>query len=148
MNVLLSSPLGALLAKPWLDPVGLFGAERWYLPLSRLWAAANVAGEDVELFRDNVGLLQSHFRPPGHLRTTLGRHTRARLRAATARQAWEGAIFAGSGGACDVASLDRQRRRAAMRHLSTRAWFYPLLFGRRIPPARWRIERPDQFELA
>ena len=28
MNVLLSSPLGALLAKPWLDPVGLFGAER------------------------------------------------------------------------------------------------------------------------
>ena len=55
MNVLLSSPLGALLAQPWVDPVGLFGAERWYLPLSRLWAAANAAGEDVALFRDNIG---------------------------------------------------------------------------------------------
>jgi hypothetical protein len=148
MNVLLSSPLGALLAKPWLDPVGLFGAERWYLPLSRLWAAANVAGEDAGLFRDNIGAPQPDFRSAGQLRATLGRHTRARLQAETARRDWEDAIFAGPHSACDAAALDRQRRRSATGHLSTRAWFYPLLFGRRIPPARWRIDEPRQFEQA
>src|SRR5947207_3009305 len=148
MNVLLSSPLGALLAKPWLDPVGLFGAEHWYLPLSRLWAAANVAGEDAELFRDNIGALQPDFRSAGHLRATLGRHARARLRAETARRDWEDAIFAGPHSACDAASLDRQRRRSATGHLSTRALFYPLLFGRRIPSARWRIDGPREFEQA
>jgi len=80
MNVLLSSPLGALLAKPWIDPVGLFGAERWYLPLSRLWAAANAAGEDAGLFRDNIGAPQPDFRSAG-LPAALGRHARARLKA-------------------------------------------------------------------
>ena len=38
MNVLFESPLGALLARPWLDVAGLFGLRR-YMPLSRLWAA-------------------------------------------------------------------------------------------------------------
>jgi hypothetical protein len=148
MNVLLSSLLGALLAKPWLDPVGLFGAERWYLPLSRLWAAANVAGEDAALFRDNIGGPQPDFRSAGHLRATLDRHARARLQAEAARRDWDDAIFAGPHSACDAASLDRQRRRSATRHLSTRAWFYPLLFGRRVPPARWRLDGPGPFEQA
>ena len=44
MEVLFRSPLGALLAKPWVDQAGLFGLKRWYFPLSRLWAAANAAG--------------------------------------------------------------------------------------------------------
>ena len=35
MNVLLESPLGGLLARPWLDTAGLFGLRR-YMPLSRL----------------------------------------------------------------------------------------------------------------
>ena len=33
MNVLFQSPLGALLAKPWVDQAGLFGLRRWYMPL-------------------------------------------------------------------------------------------------------------------
>src|SRR5437879_3428709 len=148
MNVLLSSPLGALLAQPWVDPVGLFGAERWYLPLSRLWAAANAAGEDVALFRDNIGAPQPDLRSAGRLRGVLGRHMGVRLQADAARRDWESAVFGAQDGACDAALLDRQRRRSATRHLSTRAWFYPLLFGRRFPSARWRIDGPDQVEQA
>src|SRR5205814_9630788 len=98
MNVLLSSPLGALLAKPWLDPVGLFGAERWYLPLSRLWAAANLAGEDVALFGDNVGAATSSFRATRPLRRVLGRHRGAHLQADAARRDWENALFAAQTG--------------------------------------------------
>ena len=94
MNVLLSSPLGALLAQPWVDPVGLFGAERWYLPLSRLWAAANAAGEDVALFRDNIGAPLPDLPPAGRLRGVLGRHARMRLQADAARRDWEDAVFA------------------------------------------------------
>jgi hypothetical protein len=148
MNVLLSSPLGALLAQPWVDPVGLFGAERWYLPLSRLWAAANAAGEDATLFRDNIGAPLPDLPPAGRLRGVLGRHARMRLQADAARRDWEGAVFVAAGGGCDAAGLDRQRRRSATRHLSTRAWFYPLLFGRRFPPARWRIDAPDEIDRA
>src|SRR5438093_3672567 len=148
MNVLLSSPLGALLAQPWVDPVGLFGAERWYLPLSRLWAAANAAGEDVALFRDSIGSPLADFRSAGRSRSMLGRHARARLQADAARRDWENAVFGAQDRACDAALLDRHRRRLATRHLLTRAWFYPLLFGRRIPSARWRIDGPDRFEQA
>jgi hypothetical protein len=148
MNVLLSSPLGALLAQPWVDPVGLFGAERWYLPLSRLWAAANAAGEDVALFRDSIGAPPPDLPPAGRLRGVLGRHARMRLQADVARRDWEDAVFAVPDGGCDAVLLDRQRRRSATRHLSTRALFYPLLFGRRFPSARWRIDAPDEVERA
>jgi hypothetical protein len=148
MNVLLSSPLGALLAQPWVDPVGLFGAERWYLPLSRLWAAANAAGEDVALFRDNIGTPLPDLPTAGRLRGVLARHARMRVQADAARRDWEDAVFAAPDGGRDAALLDRQRRRSATRHLSTRAWFYPLLFGRRFPSARWRIDAPDEVERA
>jgi hypothetical protein len=148
MNVLLSSPLGALLAQPWVDPVGLFGAERWYLPLSRLWAAANAAGEDVALFRDNIGAPLPDLPPAGRLRGVLGRHARMRLHADAARRDWEDRVFAAPDGGGEAALLDRQRRRSATRHLSTRALFYPLLFGRRFPSARWRIDAPDEVERA
>jgi hypothetical protein len=55
MDVLFRSPLGALLAKPWVDQAGLFGLKRWYFPLSRLWAAANAAGCDTARFRAEIG---------------------------------------------------------------------------------------------
>jgi hypothetical protein len=146
MNVLLSSTLMALLAKPWVDPVGLFGTQRWFLPLSRLWAAANLSGDDLALFRDNIGTSQPEFRSPTRVTRVLARHTQLRLQAEAARQDWENAVFGPQAGARDVGALDRQRRRAATRHLSSRAWFYPLLFGRQVPRARWQIDGPDRFE--
>ena len=36
MNVLFQSPLGGLLARPWVDPAGLFGLARDRAPLERL----------------------------------------------------------------------------------------------------------------
>src|SRR5262249_49843583 len=31
-------------------------------------------------------------------------------------------------------------------HQATRAWFYPMLYPRRPPTARWRIDRPEEVE--
>jgi hypothetical protein len=146
MNVLFGSPLGALLARPWVDRAGLFGLRRWYLPLSRLWAAANVAGEDPSRFRDEIGAPLPAFWSAVRLRALLERNSRARLDAERARVAWETAIFDEADTGSDPGQLDRRRRVAATRHLATRGWFYPLLFPRRPPVARWRIDRPEQVE--
>jgi hypothetical protein len=146
MNVLFGSPLGALLAKPWVDRVGLFGLRRWYLPLSRLWAAANAADEDASRFRDEIGAPLPAFWSAVRLRALLERNARARLDAERARVAWETAIFVEADAGSDPGQLDRRRRLAATRHLATRGWFYPLLFPRRPPAARWRIDRPEQVE--
>jgi hypothetical protein len=146
MNVLFASPLGAMLARPWVDPVGLFGLRRWYLPLSRLWAAANAADGDVARFRDEIGSRLPAAWPDAVISGLLVRHDKARSAADAARHAWEEAIF--SGGEVDAGALDRRRRAAATRHLATRAIFYPLLFPRRPAVARWRIEPPEDVERA
>ena len=77
MNVLFGSPVGALLARPWIDPVGLDGLQRWYLPLSRLWAAANFAGVDGTLFREEAGMTLPRFWSDVRLRSLLARHGRS-----------------------------------------------------------------------
>ena len=141
MNVLFQSPLGALLAKPWVDQAGLFGLRRWYRPLSRLWAAANQAGADAALFREQVGALPA-FWSDIRLRGLLGRHDRLRQAGDAARAGWEAAIFDPSGDA-DPGALDRRRRAAATRHLLMRAGFYPLLFPRPPDASLWRIDPPD-----
>lgn len=145
MNVLFQSPLGALLAKPWVDQAGLLGLRRWYMPLSRLWAAANQAGPDAASFREQVGTLPA-FWSGFPLRRLLGHHDRLRQTGEAARARWEDAIFDPCGEA-DPGALDRRRRVAATRHLMTRGSFYPLLFPRPPVATRWRIDPPDSVPM-
>ena len=142
MNALFASPLGRLLARPWVDPAGLIAMRRWYFPLSRLWAAANAAGEDVGRFRAEIGAPLPDSWPLSYLSLLLRRNARARVASEMARRRWETAIFGGSDiHDTGVEQLDKRRRWAASRHLATRAIFYPLLFPRRPPAANWDI--PD-----
>jgi hypothetical protein len=143
MNVLFESPLGALLARPWVDAAGLFGLRR-YLPLSRLWAAANTAKGDVAAFRDEVGSLPA-FWSVFQLRPLLAHHGRLRHAADEARQAWEMAIF-DLDQSSDPGLLDDRRRRAATLHQMTRGYFAPMLFPRRPTLARWQIDPPGPVE--
>jgi hypothetical protein len=145
MDVLFRSPLGALLARPWVDQAGLFGLKRWYFPLSRLWAAANAAGDDTARFRDEIGAPVAAW-PAPYLRSVLARNADRKATAEAARSAWEAALFGEASGDCLM--LDRRRRAAATRHLATRASFYPLLFPTRPPSARWEIDRPADVERA
>lgn len=146
MDVLFRSPLGALLAKPWVDQAGLFGLKRWYFPLSRLWAAANAAGDDTARFRDEIGAPVAAW-PEPYLRSVLTRHAARKAAAEAARSAWESALFDDASDG-DGLVLDLRRRTAATRHLATRASFYPLLFPTRPPSARWEIDQPADVERA
>lgn len=145
MNALFASPLGALLARPWVDPLALHGLRRWYLPLSRLWASANLARLDTERFRAEVGIALPALWSRPRLQRLLARHERARARAEVTRDAWERALFDPES-AGDPGQLDRLRRSAATAHLSTRPLFSPLLFPKRPPIARWGIEDPQQVD--
>lgn len=140
MEVLFRSPLGALLARPWLDKAGLFGLGRWYFPLSRLWAAANEAGEDTARWREEIGAPLAAW-PEPYLRSVLARHAARKLAAEAAGSAWEASLFDDVSDE-DGLVLDHRRRAAATRHLATRASFYPLLFSTRPPSARWQIDQP------
>jgi hypothetical protein len=143
MNVLFESPLGALLARPWLDAAGLFGLRR-YMPLSRLWAAANTAKGDVAVFRDEVGSLPA-FWSTFQLRPLLAHHDRLKRATDKTREAWETAIF-DPDQASDAGLLDDRRRRASTLHQMTRGYFAPLLIPRRPSLARWRIDPPGIVE--
>jgi hypothetical protein len=143
MNVLLDSPLGGLLARPWLDAAGLFGLRR-YMPLSRLWAAANTAEGDTASFRDQMGSLPA-FWSAFQLRPLLGHHDRLKRAADEARRAWETAIF-DPDQASDAGLLDDRRRRASTVHQMTRGYFAPMLIPRRPAPARWQIDPPGDLQ--
>jgi hypothetical protein len=147
VNVLFQSPIGAMLARPWVDRVGIVGLGRWYFPLSRLWAAANASHDDVTRFRDEVCAAPFGFWPDPYLRPLLVRNARLRSAAEAARVAWETAIFDKQERDADrLGLLDRQRRSAATRHLANRLSFYSLLFPRRPPPARWQIDQPAEVQ--
>lgn len=137
------SPLGGLLARPWLDAAGLFGLRR-YMPLSRLWAAANTAKGGVTVFRDQVRSLPA-FWSTFQLRPLLAHHDRLKRAADEAREAWETATF-DPDQSSDPGPLDDRRRRAATLHQMTRGYFAPMLFPRRPALARWQIDPPGAVE--
>lgn len=146
---LLHSPVGDLIARPWVDPVGLAALKRWYFPLSRLWAAANVAEGSTDVFRAAIGgPVPDYGRwSTRYLETILKRHDSARRRAIAARGLWEQAAFGEAAIApAALAALDDGRRRRATTHLGTRALFYPLLFAARPPIARWQVASRDTVE--
>ena len=49
----LRSPLGPAITAPWTEPLLLHVVTRWYFPLSRLWAAAEIDDPWLDRFRTN-----------------------------------------------------------------------------------------------
>lgn len=140
-----ASARASLLARwipwPWLDTVSLSFVIQVYLPVSRGWAAACGAGEDVERFRAESGAdLSSAVVAPALSQTA---HLARRYKAATGR--WESAYF--SDGALPehrLAAIERARNRAATQFMLSRTTFAP--WFRQFPPVRWQIATPGIME--
>jgi pimeloyl-ACP methyl ester carboxylesterase len=130
------SLLHALLARPWVDPVCLWGFRR-VLPASRAWAAAGASSTSLENFARQLGL----FGLPPRLRTKLNATHRLRLLSKAAQTRWAEIAFEGVDG--DLAAAERDRRQTAQSYLANR--FHYLLFAKRyrVSAVRYRTPRPE-----
>lgn len=87
------SPVGRLIARPWLDTCTLYLLKNWYFPLSRLWAAARAAAGDVDRFIEQVPLEQPNPAQRKTIKRALRQFERARLKAFSIDQLWQSYFF-------------------------------------------------------
>lgn len=90
---LISSPVGRLIARPWLDSSALYLLKHWYFPLSRLWAAARAAEGDVDKFIAAVPLEAPNSSERKTIASALRQFERARLKAFSMEQLWHQYFF-------------------------------------------------------
>ena len=136
-------PLGGLILRPWFDRVALRFMVRTFFPLSRLWAAAEAAGDDPRAFADQVPMELS--RGPRHerLRAALARSAELKAAAGQAERAWQEAFF-GTGPADELETVERHRRRSVSAFMAAR-WQFRFL-RRAAPPVRFSTAGPDRAE--
>jgi len=130
-----NNPVLGLIARPWVDPVCLWGLKRIF-PASRAWAAAGISQGDPDRFADELDC----GRVPGiakRLKKTI--HLKRLSDNAFAR--WNDTVFGGNG---DAAAVEEQRRAAAQNWFSHR--FTYLMFARRhgLPAVRLDVPTPGE----
>jgi hypothetical protein len=130
------SLLHALLARPWIDPLCLWGFRR-VLPASRAWAAAGASSTSLENFARQLGL----FGLPPRLRAKLNTTHRLRLLSKAAQTRWSEIAFEGVEG--DLAAAERERRQTAQSYLANRFRYLSFAKRHRISAVRYRTPRPE-----
>ncbi|WP_133614206.1 alpha/beta hydrolase [Dongia mobilis] len=121
-----SSTLARLFAKPWVDPLCLWGMG-WLLPAARCWGAA-FSGDEAEFARE-LGLSDT---PPA-IATRVRQTGALRKLALVAQAEWEAAAFETAG---DLPALERTRRATAHDYLGHRFSYLWFARRRRVPAAR------------
>jgi pimeloyl-ACP methyl ester carboxylesterase len=141
--------IGWLFGWPWIDPAASFVLRRWYFRLSRLWAAAGVAGGSPDRFFEAVPL--DPLRSPRYgVAELLARFEQSRINAGAIDAAWHRAFFEGSGvgggepseGEC--LALEMERMDTAHRHNLMRFQFRRFL---RLDTPRVRFDIPSPAEV-
>ncbi|MBI2256911.1 MAG: hypothetical protein HYU58_19980 [Proteobacteria bacterium] len=130
-----NSGLARLLAKPWIDPLCLWGMG-WLLPAARCWAAAGTG--DVDEFAKTLKL---HAVPSGIAARVQQTAELGRI-SATAQARWIEAAF---GHGRDLLSAERARREAAHNYLGHR--FNYIWFARRAGVPAVQVDMPVPAEL-
>lgn len=128
----LASPLGPAITSRWSEPLLLHAVTRWYFPLSRLWAMAEVRDPLLDALRPR------HM-SAARLDQAVSEVAATRGVAMQAAAAWESAFFATKPPSADtLEQLEAARRDAAHRFNLTRRLFLPL--RNRVPGAiQWAI---------
>lgn len=138
----LRGPLAPFILRPYFDRVSLYIVTRWYMPLSRAWAAAIEAGTDPALFRALTSTAGNGGRwLPASLEAVAAR--RSVHREVSAR--WEEAFF-GADGSDDrrLAALEVRRQNAAHGFMATRIRYWRL--RDLIAPVKWDIRSREEVE--
>lgn len=128
--------LGGLLAKPWVDPVCLWGMKR-LLPASRAWAAAAHSEGSPERFAEILRLECA----PTLLSGRLKRSAKLAKLSAHAQAQWERIAFDKDNG--DLHRAERVRRRAAEHFLGQRFQYWFFASRNSVPPVACDVPLPD-----
>jgi len=124
-----------MVARPWVDPVCLWGLKRIF-PASRAWAAAGMSQGDPDRFADELDC----SRVPA-IAKRLKKTVDLKRKSDAAFARWDETVFGGNG---DAAAVEEQRRAAAQNWFSHR--FTYLMFARRhgLPPVRLEVPTPQE----
>lgn len=129
--------MGRLWLRPWFDRAALGAIVRWYMPLSRAWAAAMEAGAVPERFWS--ALPGEPRRVPG-LGAALALVERRRRAYEAAAADWEQAYFGDpTPGPGHRVAAETRRRASAQRLMLARGAFLPLVLAKPPPPVRWEL---------
>ncbi len=141
---LMRSPLGQMIARPWLDDVSIQLLTDWVFPMSRAWAAATIAGGRFKAFRDALGVPDLDS-PSLWLNSSLKDIDQAVKKAEAADAAWEEALFGASGGSSAAAVAAEEARLDAANDLAM-AKLRMVFFGRghKLAACRWNLPTPDE----
>ena len=131
-----SSLFLALLSRPWVDPLCLWGFRR-VLPASRAWAAAAASSTSLEGFARQLGL----FGLPPRLRGKLNTTHRLRLLSKAAQTRWAEIAFEGAEG--DLATAERERKQTAQSYLANRFRYLSFAKKYKVSAVRYRTPTPD-----
>lgn len=139
----LTGPLGGVVLRPWFDRVALAGMVRGYFPLSRLWAAAEAAGDDVDLFAAEVPMAPLTGRHRDRAQAALAHALLLRSLAEKAEHDWRDALFA-PGASADPLAAEVARARASHVSMRTRGRF--AFLRRKAPAVRFAPVAPQHLE--
>ena len=143
-GALLGGCLGDILLRPWFDALALPAVTRGFFPLSRAWAAANLAGASPERFLVEADLPAAALGRVGPALARLAARRRAHDAAAAA---WEDAFFAAAAAPDGrLAEIEAARMAAAQTWMNGRRLFLPLHLRHPFPAVRWQL--PGEAEVA
>jgi pimeloyl-ACP methyl ester carboxylesterase len=130
-----NKPILKLVARPWVDPVCLWGLKRIF-PASRAWAAAGISQGDPDRFADELDC----GRVPG-MAKRLKKTVELKRKSDTAFARWNDTVFGGNG---DAAAAEDYRRSTAQNWFSHR--FTYLMFARRhgLPAVQLDVPTPAE----
>ena len=139
----MAGPLGGLVLRPWFDRMALIMMVKGYFPTSRLWAAAEAAGDDPDRFFIVAPMLRLPAKEKDRLVGVLRLASAARERAKQAEDAWRKTLF-DHAGAGDPVEAETWRRQASFASMATRTKFQP--WRTRVPPVKFETVPPHLAE--
>ncbi len=142
----LRASLGRLLFRPWFDRAALVTLGKWVFPASRLWAAAEIAGDDVDRFVALTPALKNLRLQRGALGRALEGLARLRERADASERRWADTYFAARASQEALVKAEAARLRDGRLYLGARVRFMTLARRGRVPSVDWAI--PTEAEAA
>ena len=132
------------LAHPWFDTTALWTLTRWYLPLSRAWAAAGTAAGSLERFLTELPV--ERLKPVSRvgLMRALERTALTKAAAEEAEVHWRSVFFAS--GPVEQRTLflaERRRRTASHSYMMARSQFALFRLATPYPAVRYDIPSPE-----